>query len=226
MLDPQKGTVIGVVKDFNFRSVHDEVAPFAFYRINENFAQVPAPQRPFQQRILTVNISGKDVQGTIAHIRATLGQFDKEHPLELEFLDESLDRLYLSDTRLTRLIAIFAGLCIFIACLGLFGLASFTTAQRTREIGVRKVLGARTSQIVTLLAQRTIVLVLIAAPLASAAAYFAMREWLGGFAFRAAMSPLPFLAAALAGLTIAYATVALQSLKAGRAHPVHALRYE
>jgi putative ABC transport system permease protein len=153
-------------------------------------------------------------------------QFDKEHPFEFKFLDDSLDQLYLSDTRLTRLIAIFSGLCIFIACLGLFGLASFTTAQRTREIGVRKVLGARTSQIVTLLARRTVALVLIAAPLASALAFFAMSKWLGGFAYRTSMSPLPFVAAAAAGLAIAYATVAVQSLKAGRAHPVKALRYE
>jgi putative ABC transport system permease protein len=108
----------------------------------------------------------------------------------------------------------------------LFGLASFTTAQRTREIGVRKVLGARTSQIIGLLAKRTVVLVLIAAPLATLIAYFAMDKWLEGFAYRAGMSPLPFLGAAAAGLGIAYATVALQSLKAGRAHPVHALRYE
>jgi putative ABC transport system permease protein len=225
-IGPQKGTVVGVVKNFNFRSVHDEIAPFAVYRINENFAQVPPPQRPFMNRILAVKISGKNVGGTIDHIRDTMRQFDKEHPFEFKFLDDSLNQLYLSDTRLTRLISIFAGLCIFIACLGLFGLASFTTAQRTREIGVRKVLGARTSQIVTLLAQRTIVLVLIASPLASAVAYFAMSKWLGGFAYRSAMSPLPFIAAAAAGVAIAYATVALQSLKAGRAHPVHALRYE
>jgi putative ABC transport system permease protein len=222
----QKGTVVGVVKNFNFRSVHDEIAPFAVYRINENFSQAPPPQRPFVNRILAVKISGKNVPGTINHIRDTMRQFDMEHPFEFKFLDDSLDQLYLSDTRLTRLIAIFAGLCIFIACLGLFGLASFTTAQRTREIGVRKVLGARTSQIVTLLAQRTVVLVLIAAPLASVAAFFAMNKWLDGFAYRTELGPLPFLGAAAAGLVIAYATVALQSLKAGRAHPVHALRYE
>ncbi|HEX5050025.1 MAG TPA: ABC transporter permease [Gammaproteobacteria bacterium] len=225
-IGPQKGTVVGVVKDFNFTSVHNEVTPFALYRINETFPNMPPQQRPFNTRTLAVKISGKDVPGTIAHIRSTFANFDKEHPFEFKFLDDSLDQLYLSDTRLTRLIAIFSGFCIFIACLGLFGLASFTTAQRTREIGVRKVLGARTSQIVTLLAQRTVVLVLIAAPLASALAFFAMTKWLGGFAYRTSMSPLPFVGAAMAGLAIAYATVALQSLKAGRAHPVKALRYE
>jgi putative ABC transport system permease protein len=225
-IGPQKGTVVGVVKDFNFRSVHDEVAPFAIYRINESFAQVPAPQRPFLQRILVVNISGKDVAGTVDFVGATMRKFDAAHPFEFKFLDDSLAEQYLSDHRLTRLIAIFSGICIFIACLGLFGLGAFTAAQRTREIGVRKVLGARTSQIVTLLAKRTVALVVIASVLASITAFFVMDAWLDGFAFRTSIGPLPFVLAALGGLAIAYGTVALQSLKAGRAHPVRALRYE
>jgi putative ABC transport system permease protein len=148
------------------------------------------------------------------------------HPFEFEFVDDSLDRLYVADTRLTRLIAIFAGLCIAIACLGLFGLASFMAAQRTREIGVRKVFGARTGQIITLLAHRIVYLVLGAAAVASVLSYLVMKAWLQNFAFRAAINPLMFVAATLAGLGIAYLTVALQSMKAARAHPVNSLRYE
>jgi putative ABC transport system permease protein len=222
----QSGTVVGVVKDFNFTSVHDAVAPFAIYRLVDNFAQLPPVLRQRITRPLVVNISGKDVPGTIDFVRDTIRKFDPTHPLEFEFLDDSLDRLYVADQRLTRLIGIFAGLCIFIACLGLFGLAAFTAAQRTREIGVRKVFGARTGQIVSLLAHRIVVLVLAAAVVASVLAYLVMSAWLRSFAFHTSINPAIFLVAALGGLGIAYLTVALQSFKAARAHPVRALRYE
>jgi putative ABC transport system permease protein len=223
---PNKGTVVGVLKDFNYGSLHDAVAPFAVYRVVDNFAATPPPQRPFVQRVLTVNISGNELNGTMEHVRGTIREFDAQHPFEFEFLDDSLGKLYVSDQRLTRLIGIFAGLCIFIACLGLFGLASFTAAQRTREIGVRKVFGARTTQIVSLLAHRIVLLVIGAAAVASVLAYVVMNRWLQEFAFRTPINPVAFVAAALAGLAIAYLTVALQSLKAARAHPVRALRYE
>ncbi|HUL81602.1 MAG TPA: FtsX-like permease family protein [Gammaproteobacteria bacterium] len=222
----QSGTVVGVVKDFNFRSVHDPVAPFAIYRQIDNFAQLPPQARQRITRPMVVNISGKDVPGTIDFLRETIRKFDSIHPLEFEFLDDSLNRLYASDQRLTGLIGIFAGFCIFIACLGLFGLASFTAAQRTREIGVRKVFGARTGQIISLLAQRIVYLVIAAAVVASVLAYLAMTAWLRSFAFHTSINPLIFVLAALAGLGIAYVTVAAQSLKAARAHPVRALRYE
>jgi putative ABC transport system permease protein len=222
----QSGTVVGVVKDFNFRSVHDAIAPFALYRQADNFAQLPPQARQQVQRPLIVNISGKDVPGTIDFLRNTIRKFDSAHPFEFEFLEDSLNRLYVADQRLTTLIGIFAGFCIFIACLGLFGLAAFTAAQRTREIGVRKVFGARTGQIISLLAQRIVFLVIAAAVVASVVAYFAMAGWLRSFAFHTSINPAMFLVAALAGLAIAYLTVALQSLKAARAHPVRALRYE
>lgn len=222
----QRGTVVGVVKNFNFRSVHNEIAPFAIYRINDTFGQLPPPIRAALQRPLTIKISGTDVPGTIAHVRETLRKFDPRHPFEFEFLDDSLNALYAADQRLTRLIAIFAGLCIFIACLGLFGLAAFTAAQRTREIGVRKVFGARTGQIITLLAHKIVWLVIGAAAVASVLAWGVMRAWLENFAFRTGINPLIFVLAALAGLAIAYLTVALQSMKAARSHPVKALRYE
>ena len=222
----QTGTVVGVVKDFNFRSLHSEIAPFALYRLVDNFAQLPPALRQMQQRPVVLNISGNDVSGTIEHLRETVRKFDPQHPFEFQFLDDSLNELYAADQRLTRLIAIFAGFCIFIACLGLFGLAAFTAAQRTREIGVRKVFGARTEQIIRLLAHKVVWLVIGAAAVASVLAYLVMKAWLENFAFRTGINPLVFVVAALAGLAIAYVTVALQSLKAARAHPVHALRYE
>jgi putative ABC transport system permease protein len=222
----QSGTVVGVVKDFNFSSVHDAIAPFAIYRLVDNFAQLPPGLRQNRQRPLVVNILGKDVPGTIDFIRDTIRKFDPVHPFNFEFLDDSLERLYVADQRLTTMIGIFAGLCIFIACLGLFGLAAFTAAQRTREIGVRKVFGADTSQIIRLLAHRIVYLVLAASVVSSVLAYVVMSAWLRSFAFRTNINPGVFLVAALVGLGIAYLTVALQSLKAARAHPVRALRYE
>ncbi|HEX5048980.1 MAG TPA: FtsX-like permease family protein, partial [Gammaproteobacteria bacterium] len=221
-----KGTVVGVVKDFNFRSVHESVGPFVIVRRVEDFSRVAPVLRMHEERNMVLNIAGRNVPATLGFVADTLRKFDGLHPFEFEFVDDSLDRLYTADTRLTRLIAIFAGLCIFIACLGLFGLASFMAAQRTREIGVRKVFGARTSQIISLLAHRIVLLVLGAAAAASLIAYAVMKAWLENFAFRTGINPLIFVAAAVAGLAIAYLTVALQSIKAARAHPVRSLRYE
>jgi putative ABC transport system permease protein len=221
-----KGTVIGVVKDFNFRSVHEGVAPFAIYRQVEDFSRMPPALRMHEERTMVLNIAGSDVRATLAFVGDTMRKFDPLHPFEFEFVDDSLERLYIADERLTRLIAIFAGLCIFIACLGLFGLASFMAAQRTREIGVRKVFGARTGQIIALLAHRIVYLVLGAAAVASVLSYLLMKAWLQNFAFRTGINPLIFVGAALAGLSIAYVTVALQSMRVARAHPVNSLRYE
>ena len=133
---------------------------------------------------MVLNIAGRNVGATLAFVGDTLRKFDPLHPFEFEFVDDALERLYVADQRLTRLIAIFAGLGIFIACLGLFGLASFMAVQRTREIGVRKVFGARTGQIITLLAHRIVYLVLGASAVASALAYVVMKAWLQNFAFR------------------------------------------
>jgi putative ABC transport system permease protein len=222
----QKGTVVGVVKDFNFSSVHEGVGPFAIYAQVEDFGRMPPALRMHEERTMVLNIAGRNVAATLAFVGDTLRRFDPLHPFEFEFVDDALERLYVADQRLTRLIAIFAGLGIFIACLGLFGLASFMAVQRTREIGVRKVFGARTGQIITLLAHRIVYLVLGASAVASALAYLVMKAWLQNFAFRAGINPLIFVGAALAGLSIAYITVAMQSMKVARAHPVSSLRYE
>jgi putative ABC transport system permease protein len=135
------------------------------------------------------------------------------------------DAQYRAELTLTKLIGIFAAISIFIACLGLFGLAAFTTELRTREIGTRKVLGATAWQIIGLLARRILVLVLIASVLASVAAYFAVDEWLAGFAYRAGINPLIYLVAAAAAAAEAFATVAAKSWRTAHADPVQSLRY-
>jgi putative ABC transport system permease protein len=225
-LGPRSGKVIGVVQDFNFKSLHSRIEPFAMWPVSDDFTAVPDALRPFQQRLLVINISGTDVSDTLGYIERVMTQIDPRHPFEFEFLDQQLDNLYKTEHRLMGLIGIFAAVCIFIACLGLFGLAAFTTEQRSREIATRKVLGASAWQIITLLSRPILILVLVAAVLASVLAYLAIDEWLASFAYRAAINPLMFVVAALAAAVVAFATVALQAYKTANSDPVEALREE
>ena len=224
-LGPRTGRVIGVVRDFNFKSLHSPIEPFGMVEIDDDFSRVPPAFQVFQQRLLVVNISGQDVGATLDRIQKVMSTADPKHPFEYTFLDDSLNNLYKSEHQLMGLIGIFAAVCIFIACLGLFGLSSFTTEQRTREIGTRKVLGATTWQIIALLARYILLLVLIAAVLASVGAYFAIDRWLQDFAYRAGINPLIFLLSAAVAAIVACVTVALQSFKTASADPVEALRY-
>lgn len=221
----QSGRVIGVVQDFNFKSLHSLVEPFAMYPLNTDYSQVNPINRPFMQNMLVVNISGDNVSETLGAVEEIVRKADPSHPFEYAFLDDQLDALYKSEQQLMKLIGIFATVCIFIACLGLFGLSAFATEQRTREIGTRKVLGATTQQIILLLAKGIMILVAVAAVIASVLAYFAIDEWLTGFAYRAGINPFIFVLAAVVAAAVAFATVALQSYKTARADPVEALRH-
>jgi len=219
------GRVVGVVKDFHFKSLHVQVEPLLLMRFENDMSQVSEMNRPFQQRHLILALNGQEVDQVLAHVGRVMAKADPRHPLEYQFLDEALDAQYRSELALTRLIGIFAGVSILIACMGLFGLAAFTTEQRTREIGTRKVLGATRWEIVTLLARRILALVLIASVLAAVVAWFAIDEWLAGFAYRAAINPLIFVLATAVAATVAFATVALQSWTTASADPVEALRH-
>jgi putative ABC transport system permease protein len=221
----RQGRVIGVVEDFNFRSLHKLVAPIVLMPLSNDISGVADLNKFFLNRLLLVNLSSEDLADTLSYIGNVITRADARHPFEYEFLDSVLDNLYRADRQLMTLIGIFAVICIFIACLGLFGLAAFATEQRTREIGTRKVLGATSMQIVTLLAKRIMAIVLVAAVLASVLSYFAMDEWLTNFAYRAGINPLLFMVAAVAAAAVAFGTVAAQSLKTARADPVEALRH-
>ena len=209
------GPVIGVVKDFNFKSLRTSVEPFAMFRNDEAGA-----------RLMIVSIAPDGIRETLQHLRKRFAELDPTHPFEYTFLDEDLGRLYVSEERLLRLIGLFAAICIFVACLGLFGLAASATQQRTKEIGVRKVLGASTLTIVLLLARRVLVLIGAGAAVASIVVWLAMQEWLSGFAYRAALNPAYLLLAALGAGAVALLTIALQSWRTARGNPVEALRYE
>lgn len=221
-----KGIVIGVVKDFHFKSLHNQVEPFAMYPVVNNFDNVPMQFRGFQSRVMVLKVSTEELPQTISFLEGKFTEFDPAHPFEFRFLDDVLNQLYLSEQRLIKLTGIFTGICIFVACLGLFGLAAFTTEQRTREIGVRKVLGATTIQIILLLSRGILVLVLIGAVIASLIAYYAMGEWLAGFAYHADINPVVFLLSAVMAAMVAFITLALQALKTAQSNPILALRYE
>jgi putative ABC transport system permease protein len=147
-------------------------------------------------------------------------------PLRYTFLDEEIGRQYGSEQRLGRVFGTFTVLALLIACLGLFGLAAYAAEQRTKEVGIRKVLGARASQVVALLSKDFLVLVAVAFAVGAPVAYLAAERWLGTFAYHAALRPGVFVAAGLLTLAVALATVAGQALRAAAVDPVKALRYE
>jgi putative ABC transport system permease protein len=210
------GPVIGVVRDFNYKSLRANIEPFVMVR---NVAGSG-------ERLMVINIAPQGIHETLQKIQALFAELDPVHPFEYTFLDEDLDRLYVSEERLMRLTGIFAVICIVVACLGLFGLAASATQQRTQEIGVRKVLGASTLSIILLLSRRVLVLIAAGAAVASIVAWFGMMDWLSGFAYRATLNPVYLLIAALGAGAVALLTIALQSWRTANGDPVEALRYE
>jgi putative ABC transport system permease protein len=207
--------VIGVVKDFHFRSLHERIGPLLFF--------IPLPD---WMTTFSVRIRPQNIPETLKFLEEKFARLDPSHPFTYSFFDERMARQYQSELRLQSTSTYAAGLGIVIACLGLFGLVSFATAQRTKEIGIRKVLGATTSGIVGLLSKETVRLVVIANLVACPAAYFIMQRWLQDFAYRAEISPAVFASACLLTLLIALLTVGYRSIKAALANPVEALRYE
>ena len=220
-----EGRVVGVVKDFNFKSLHTLISPMVMFSLNMDMSQVNEIGRAFQKMYLVLDIAPENIGRTLSFVEGIMATADPKHPFEYEFLDAQLDGLYKGETALTKLIAIFAAVSIFIACMGLFGLAAFTTEQRTREIGTRKVLGATSWQIVRLLARPVMILVGIASVLAAVLSWFAVDEWLTSFAYRASINWVFFALTLLLAGTVAFVTVTLQSWKTASADPVNSLRF-
>ncbi len=221
------GKVIGVVKDFHYDSLHNPVNPFVLQRFSGT-QNTSAQNRQLMIYHLAVNLAGDDIFRTLDFIQEKFAEFDPKHPFEYEFLDDSLNKLYFSEQRLMKLTGIFAAVCIFISCMGLFGLAAFATEQRKKEIAIRKVLGATVMQIITMLARNIMYLVLMGAVIASLIAYYAMDEWLSDFAYRISINKdsWVFLVAAAVAAAVAFLTVAMQSFKTAQANPINSLRYE
>jgi len=219
-------TVIGVVGDFNFKSLHEPVQPIAIYQYRSNFDSVREQDRPFEDRYLIVHVAPENLDRTLGFMEKTLADFGSVHPFRYRFLEDILDELYSSEERLIKIVSALSMISVLVACLGLLGLTAFSTAQRTKEIGIRRVLGATTAEIVLLLNRRILVLVLLGALIASFTAHVVMDAWLYAFAHRMSIGPGVFVISTAVVLGAAFAAGAMQSIRAAQGHPVTALRYE
>jgi hypothetical protein len=211
-----EGYIIGVVKDFHFRSVHHVIEPMVFINRPERFHNMVA-------RLAPDTLRTKD---TIVHVETLWKKMAPEYPFTYSFLDDRLNSLYRGEQLMSTLFRWFSGLTIFIACIGLFGMASFTAEQRTKEIGIRKVLGASVPGIVGMLIREFSKWVIISNVIAWPVAYYFMNRWLANFAYRTELGIGIFLASAALALGIALLTVSYQSIRAAAANPVDSLRYE
>ncbi len=211
-------TIIGIIDNFHFESLHRNVRPMG-YILPE---AIDSTRRPF----LMVRISSDDTTRILSDLRKTWASMSGGLPFEFTFMDEKVNSLYQNDNRAGRIVTIFSCLAIFVSCLGLFGLAAFVTEQRTKEIGMRKVLGAPLPNIMWLLTSQFAKWVIVANLIAWPIGYWLMNRWLQGFAFRSSMTPWIFFASGLAALAIAVLTVSSQVIKAALANPVNSLKYE
>ncbi|MBN1273267.1 MAG: ABC transporter permease [Candidatus Aminicenantes bacterium] len=208
------GRIIGVMKDAHFQSLHHKIEPLVFKMF------------PDWLRRMYVKVRSGDMALTLASLEKTWDGMNTGYPFEVRFLDEDFENLYKQEARLENIFRVFAALAVFIACLGLFGLASFIAEQRTKEIGIRKVLGSSTAGIVGLLNRDFLKWILTAAFFAWPAAYLAMHFWLQKFAYRIPLEIWMFFLAASIGLAVGLITVSLQTLKAARTHPANSLKHE
>lgn len=210
----ERGTVIGVIKDFNFKSLHTQINPMALNIFPEVF------------KYLYVRISPQNIQESIQFLDDKWQTLTSGLPFNYFFLDDDFDRIYKSETKLSKTFSYVAGLAIFIACLGLLGLISYTAKQKTKEIGIRKVLGASVSKIIFHLSREFIFLIGIANIIGWPIVYYAMNKWLHNFAYRMDLTIWPFLGAAVLVIVITIFSVIFQTTRAALANPIKALRYE
>lgn len=209
--------IVGVIPDIHFSSLHDEKKATVYSEPNGNYG-----------RRISIKLAPGDHRDAIAHFESTWKKIIPGEPVSWEFLDDRFDALYRAESKQAQMFGVFSMFAIFVGTLGLFGLASFTTERRTKEIGVRKVMGASVRDIVWLLTADFTKLVLFANVIAWPVAYYFMSQWLNRFAYKAPFSDWAwlFIGSALVALTVAWLTIAAQASQAARARPVMALRYE
>lgn len=211
--DKERRTIVGVVEDFNFLSLKEKMD-----------ALVISPNE--DTRVILVKLNPGNIQSTVKSIETAYNRIAPGYPFGYSFLDEKFNELYKNDIRQQRILLIFSGLAIFIASLGLFGLSSFAAAKRIKEIGVRKVLGSSTENIVVLLSKDLLKPVLLATLIGMPAGYYAMHTWLENFAYRVPLHPGLFVLAAAITIAIALLTVSIRAVRAAKANPVVSLRAE
>ena len=207
------GTIIGVVKDFHFKSLKEVIGPFAF-------------QTRRWKNILYVKTTTAAAPKAIKAVENVYNKYKSNSPFDYRFVDEQFDELYKSDNRTKLLFNIFAGIAIFISCLGLLALATYSAQLRTKEIGVRKVLGASVTSIIRLLGRDFILLVFVAIVISIPVAWYGMNKWLENFVYRTTISFWLFVAASCMAVGIALLTISYQAIKAALANPVRSLRSE
>jgi len=215
-----RGPVVGVARDIHFSSIREAIKPVFYFVPPEQMFGFPALS------VASIRVRGDNLDATLAGLDATFQKFLPDTPLVRSFVDDDFEALYQNERRQGQVFMLFALLAVVIACLGLYGLAAFTTETRTKEIGVRKVMGGSVWDIVRLLTWEFSKLVLIANLLAWPAAWFLMNRWLENFAYRVEIGPLVFVGAAVAALLVAWLTVGGLAAKAASSRPVLALRYE
>ena len=209
----EPGRVIGVVEDFHYKHLHEKIGPLVMYL-----------EPSYEGQFMAVRIKSDDMKAMVTSVERTWKTILPQYEFEYQFLDESFDKLFDQEKRLGQLFGLFSGLAIFISCLGLFGLASFTMEQSRKSVAVRKVLGASVSSIVIMMSKNFLKLVFLGMVMASPIAYFAMNKWLSGFAYNVGFAWIVFFYAALVGGLVAFGTVSYHSLKAATSNPVDSLK--
>ncbi len=211
---PEAAEIIGIVKDFNFQSLRSKIKPLYLFL------------DPSRGNYLSVKIKASNIPETIEFLRAGMKRFSPNYPFEYYFFDDVFDMAYRAEQKMESIFSTFAFLSIFIACLGLLGLVSFVAEQKTKEIGIRKVLGASATNIISLLSKKFIKWIIVANVVAWPIAYYFMNKWLQNFAYKAHISLLIFFLSGTLALIIATLTIGYQTIKAATANPVDSLRYE
>jgi putative ABC transport system permease protein len=214
---PYQYTVVGVVKDFHFQSLHQPIAPLVFSNISKFGGIVPQ---------MALRINAADFKNALSNLENLWKKFIPARPFHYSFLDQNLAKQYQQEQTTQKIFTIFSSLAIFIACIGLLGLAAYTTQQRSREISIRKALGASVGNVVTMLSKDFLKLVLIAAFFAFPLAWWAMNSWLQDFSYRINITWWVFVIAALLAILVALLTISFQAVKAATANPVKNLRNE
>jgi putative ABC transport system permease protein len=208
------GKLIGIVKDFHFESLHQPISPTIFLIRKDNFD------------FFSVRISSNDMQTSLDYLGKVWKAYLPKRPFDYEFVSENYQHLYQAEMKENQLFTIFSSMAVFIACMGLFGLATFNTLQRFKEIGIRKVLGASVVNILKLLTSEILLLVIIASVVACPLAWYLMSQWLILFAYHIEMNLLVYLSAALFAVVVALMTISAQAIRAATTNPSNTLKYE
>ena len=207
-------TIVGVVKDFHAFTLHQQIQPILLFN------------DPNRARLAGIKINTSDIKGTLAKVESVYKSTFPENIFEYQFLDQTIASFYREEEKLSHIFTVFSGIAILIGCLGLFGLISFIAMQRTKEIGIRKVNGARLVEILALLNRDFALWIAIAFVIACPAAWYIMNSWLQKFAYKVELSWWIFALSGLSAMGIALLTVSWQSWKAAAQNPVEALKYE